>query len=121
MARLRDPVLPFRQEVEAARAWSTPRSVFLGRPMPGPGEPLWLAEDRWWAMALLAVEADTCNSCGQSLTLSTHLDGEGAFNSELVTCHGCRAAAMRVKAKQDEGAQMDGAQVRVWQREERWP
>lgn len=32
-----------------------------------------------------------------------------------VTGHGCRAAAQRVKAKRDEGAQ-----VRVWQREERW-
>ena len=68
-------------------------------------------------MALLALEADTCTSCGQSLTLSTHMDGEEAFNSELVTCHGCLAAAMRVKSKQDDGARRDGVQVRVWRRE----
>lgn len=115
MDRLRDTALPFRREVEAARAWSTPRSVFLGR-LPGPGEALWLPEDRWWAMALQAVEADTCGSCGQSLASSTHIDGEDAFNSELVTCHGCRAAAMRVRVNQEGGTRMEGVQVRVWPR-----
>ena len=88
--------------------------------MPRPGEPLWLAEDRWWALALQALEADSCKSCGVSLSISTSIDGEDAFDAEPVTCHGCRMAASRVKVLQDQGSRMEGVQMRVWRREKRW-
>jgi hypothetical protein len=41
-----------------------PHSVFTGRPMPQPGEPLFLREDTDLAVALAEEEADTCPSCG---------------------------------------------------------
>jgi hypothetical protein len=41
-----------------------PRSIFLGRPWPQPGEPLFTAEDTAYAMALAEEERDTCHSCG---------------------------------------------------------
>lgn len=86
-----------RRELEAARAWGVPRSIFLGRPLPGPGEPLWLDEDRDWALALLEVEADTCPGCGQPLSESTHSDNEFAYTASASRCHSC--AAMRRYAR----------------------
>lgn len=41
-----------------------PRSIFLGRPWPNPGEPLFLDEDTAWAVALAEEERDACPSCG---------------------------------------------------------
>lgn len=41
-----------------------PRSIFLGRPMPHPGEPLFLLADTAAAMALAEEEDDTCRKCG---------------------------------------------------------
>jgi len=37
----------------------------------GEGEPLWLDEDREWALALQAYEASLCNGCGQPLSQTT--------------------------------------------------
>lgn len=53
-----------RLEVEQARAHAVPRSIFLGRPWPQPGEPLFTAEDTAWALALAEEERDTCPLCG---------------------------------------------------------
>ncbi|MGW8901665.1 hypothetical protein [Streptomyces sp. NPDC055753] len=36
------------------------------------GEPLWLPEDRAWALALLQVEADACPDCGQPWGVANH-------------------------------------------------
>lgn len=41
-----------------------PRSIFLGRPWPQPGEPLFTDEDTAWAVALGEEERDTCPVCG---------------------------------------------------------
>lgn len=41
-----------------------PRSIFLGRPWPEPGEPLFTEEDTAWAVALAEEERDTCPACG---------------------------------------------------------
>lgn len=113
-------MLPFRRELEAARAWSVPRSIFLGRPMPAPGEPLWLPEDRWWALALLEAEAGICAGCGQILAESTALEGEDAYDSQGVPCHGCRAAARRTKSMQEQGADVSGMHLSVSRREQAW-
>lgn len=102
--------------METARAWGVPRSVFLGRPMPGPGEPLWLPEDRWWALALAEVEAGTCRDCGHPLHESTDADNEFAYDAALSKCHACVAAATRVAAYESDGGKTSGLQVRVFRR-----
>jgi hypothetical protein len=51
----------------------------------------WDDAERAWAIALLEVDADTCPDCGQPRSESTHPDAEGAYDAELVRCHGCTA------------------------------
>jgi hypothetical protein len=65
--------------------------VFLGR-VPAVGEPLWTDDDRDWAMALLAYEAELCE-CGQPRSESMNPDSEGAYVAEPLACHACRAIA----------------------------
>lgn len=81
-----------------------PRSVFLGR-VPAAGEPLWTDDDRDWAMALLAYEADLCE-CGQPRSESMSSEAEFAYRAEPMRCHACRAIARGSEAfAQDGGAQ----------------
>lgn len=94
-----------------------PRSVFLGRVV-APGEPLWLPEDRWWALALLEAEDGVCGDCGQPLAEALSPESEFQYDAEVVRCHGCAAAARRVKAINDGGGHMEASKVRVWRREE---
>lgn len=89
--RLRDS-LALRREIEAARAWATPRSVFLGR-IPRRGEPLWTDEDRAWAIALLEYEADLCSGCGQPRSETTEAANETKYTTTALRCHGCAAVA----------------------------
>lgn len=92
-----------RREVEASRAWGVPRSIFLGRPLPAPGEPLWLDEDRDWAMALLEVEDETCGGCGQPLHESRAPENEYAYTVTPIRCHAC-ASMSRASRKFLDGA-----------------
>ena len=103
--------------MEAARAWGVPRSILLGRPMPAPGEPLWLPEDRWWALALLEVEAGLCRDCGHPSAETTAADAEFAYDATIVRCHACAAGARRMSAHQEQGAQSAGLQVGIYRRE----
>lgn len=50
-----------------------PRSIFLGR-VPRRNEPLWLDDDRAWAIALLELEADIHPPCGHPLSETTAVD-----------------------------------------------
>jgi hypothetical protein len=104
--------------MEAARAWGVPRSVFLGRPMPGPGEPLWLPEDRWWALALGEAESGLCSDCGFPLSESTHVDHEYAYDAAIKKCHACIAGAQRMGAFQEDGGKTDGVKISVFRREQ---
>ncbi|MCX5601629.1 hypothetical protein OOK29_26105 [Streptomyces phaeochromogenes] len=92
-----------------------PRSIFMGR-VPGPGEPLWLAEDRAWALALLEVEADACGDCGQPRSETADEKNEFAYTAELMRCHACAASAREVRRYQDKGGQMDGLQIHIEKR-----
>lgn len=89
-----------------------PRSVFLGRSV-GEGEPLWLDDDRAWAMALMQVEADTCSGCGQprSETMAVKIDSRGrkvpahTYEAHALVCAACRA---RDAVASDTGVDMGG-------------
>jgi hypothetical protein len=70
--------------------------------MPGPGEVLWLPEDRAWALALAEVEADTCKGCGQPLSQSMRGENEFKYRGEVLTCHGCVGAAIAVQQRADQ-------------------
>lgn len=81
--------------------------------MPGPGEPLWLADDRAWAYALLAVEKDVCGECGQPHSESTDAANEFAYEAEIVRCHACHTSARASQSHQDKGGDMAGLQIHL--------
>ncbi|MFB7360495.1 hypothetical protein [Streptomyces gardneri] len=89
-----------------------PRSVFMGRVV-ADGEPLWLPEDRAWALALLQVEADACPDCGQSWGEATDKANEFAYRAELIRCHACTTSASAVRAYQDKGGASEGLHVHL--------
>jgi hypothetical protein len=78
-----------------------PRSLFLGR-VPAPGEPLWTDDDRDWAMALLAYEADLCE-CGQPRSESMSADSEFAYRTEPMRCHACQSIAKAAEPFAESG------------------
>lgn len=79
--------------------------MFLGRVVKR-GEPEWLDEDRSWALALTALEDDTCDGCGQSLSESTAMRGGRPVHSYDVDspeiCGGCTALARELPEWQDD-------------------
>ena len=66
--------------------------MFLGRVVE-PGEALWTAEDRAWAIALLEYEADICSGCGQPRSESMAAEHEFDYRPTALRCHGCAAVA----------------------------
>lgn len=88
--------------------------MFLGRVV-ADGEPLWLPEDRYWAHALLEVEADACPECGQPWSEATDPANEFAYKAHLVRCHACSTSAKRVRAHQNKNGDgsTDGLHVHI--------
>jgi putative lipase involved disintegration of autophagic bodies len=78
-----------------------------------PGEPLWLPEDRAWALALLEVEADACPECRQPWHEATDPKNEFGYSAEVIRCHACTTSSKAVKAKQDKGESVEGLHVRL--------
>lgn len=70
--------------------------MFLGRVVKS-GEPLWLPDDRAWALAFMDHEADR-GPCGQPHSESTRPENEDAYTvDEIGFCHACEA--LRAKAE----------------------
>lgn len=88
----------------------------MGRPTPGPGEPLWLPEDRAWALALLAVEAESCPDCGQPWAESGARENEEAYTAAIHLCHACAAGGRAVAAFQKGRDSTAGAHVLITKR-----
>lgn len=69
---------------------------------------MWTREDTLLAMALIAIEDDTCQGCGEPLSESMSPDhnpdtGSARYESGLPSrCHACTAIAERAKGYQDE-------------------
>lgn len=88
----------------------------MGRGMPGPGEPLWLPEDRAWARALLDVEAECCPGCGQPWEESAAPENEEAYRAEIHRCWACAAGARAVEQHQKGNGSTAGAHVLIRKR-----
>lgn len=93
-----------------------PRSIFLGRPWPQPGEPLWTDDDRGWALALQVVEAQRCPDCGQDWAEASDPENEFAWRGELAKCHACSAAARALSSHEKNGGDTRGLHVHVTKR-----
>ncbi|MFE1358860.1 hypothetical protein [Streptomyces harbinensis] len=81
--------------------------------MPGPGEPLWLEEDRAWAYALAEVEADVCPDCGRPWPEASNPDLEFAWRAELARCHACATAHRAMAHHEEQGGDTRGLHVHV--------
>jgi hypothetical protein len=88
----------------------------MGRGMPAPGEPLWLPEDRAWAIALLDVEAEACPDCGQPWSESAAMGAEGTYTADIHRCWACAAGAVAVEQHQKGRGSMAGAHVLIKKR-----
>lgn len=86
--------------------------------MPGPGEPLWLDDDRDAAVALLEEEANTCEGCGHPKTQSMHPSSEGRYVAEVMRCHACAARTRKVNAYTSAGGDAAGLMVVVSRKED---
>lgn len=71
--------------------------MFLGR-IVGPGEPLWLHEDRMWALAWDHVEQDRCGGCGHPLSETTAEDADDAYLGHAIRCQACKAIADKTES-----------------------
>lgn len=61
----------------------------------------WPDDDRTWALALHALERDTCPQCRQPLSESLDPEAEGRYTAEEVgMCHACEV--LRAKSKDSD-------------------
>lgn len=74
-----------------------PRSVFLG----------WSDDDRGWALALLAEEADECSGCGQPRSESYSEESEGRYTARVQVCQACLVAEHVATDAQGRGAKVE--------------
>lgn len=77
------------------------------------GEPLWLPDDRAWAVALLHIEADSCPECHQPWGEATDKGNEFSYRAELIRCHACTTSASAVRTYQDKGGKPEGLHVHL--------
>lgn len=69
--------------------------MFLGRPWPGPGEPMWLDDDQDKVGAYLRLRREVCARCGTvdsdwiDQTTGRYRD-DPPYEATLFRCHGCR-------------------------------
>ncbi len=88
-----------------------PPSVFRGRVV-GPGEPVWLDEDRDEAVALLAEEAATCE-CGEPREQSMAPESDGAYAAEVLICHACAALSRVARKFSEDNPKQGGVMARI--------
>lgn len=80
-----------------------PPSIFEGRAWPAPGEPLWLEEDRRWALALVVEEGDECPGCHGQLEETTDPANEDRYRAEGIRCFRCYAQQIEMRAFHKDG------------------
>jgi hypothetical protein len=75
-----------------AERYQVPRSILLGRPMPRPGEPLWLPDDREWAIVYEQFKRGVCTRCGTRH--EEWADDPDAYVAVPTRCPGAEALAI---------------------------
>lgn len=102
--------------MEVAGPW--PLSIFRGRPWPQPGEPLWLDDDRRWALAA-QQDADERLPCGCHPSDTSGAHNEDAFDAIPRVCHRHRAVGEASERRsKSETDSMHGVWFQVERREE---
>ncbi|MET9479882.1 hypothetical protein [Streptomyces sp. NPDC006638] len=81
-----------------------------------PGEPMWLDEDRAWALALAEVEADRCPDCGNPWSEVSDRAHEFSYQADLVRCHACATGARAAHTHQESGGDARGIHVAITKR-----
>lgn len=86
----------------------------MGRPLPGPGEPLFLEDDTAAAIALAEEERDACQACGmpRAWCRSGDLTEVGRFDAKDEVCWATYRVAMRREALEKDGAHSTTRQAR---------
>lgn len=87
----------------------------MGRAV-SPGEPLWLDEDRAWALALAEVERDSCPDCGQPWSESSAPENEFSYEATPLVCHACATGARKAHAHQKNNRDTSGLHVAITKR-----
>lgn len=81
--------------------------------MPIPGEALWTAEDRTWAIALLEYEAEICSGCGQPRSESMAIENEFRYRPTVLRCHACNTVAREADGQVESKANTKGLMIGV--------
>lgn len=98
-----------------AERYEVPRSILLGRPLPAPGEPLFLDEDRDWLFEWEQYKATICGQCGTDHQLWKN--DPDAYHAVLTRCPGKEAIAI-AEREIPEGEQGRGAYATLVHRDE---
>lgn len=98
-----------------------PHSIFLGRPWPLPGEPMWLPDDQDVALAFMRERESICDVCGTSERM---WDGDvDAMVAIVRKCFGCEAIEMKRAELADQEETLRGGKLALipfadWERME---
>ncbi|MGH3375980.1 MAG: hypothetical protein ACRDP6_14675 [Actinoallomurus sp.] len=81
-------------------------------------EPEWTEQDLAEAVALLKVEADTCQGCGEPLAESTDPRADGGYEvDDPDRCHGCTALNIQ-RDKHKDGRPLKFELRRTWREDD---
>lgn len=81
-----------------------------------PGDPLWLDEDRSWALALAEVERDSCPDCGHPWSEASAEENEFDYEVALLRCHACAAGARQSRNFEKSGGDASGLHLSITRR-----
>jgi hypothetical protein len=88
------PISYDREIMEFCCTAGIPASVFCGRVV-GPGEPLWLADDRRAALEYQAYKKSLCPGCQRPRSESFDVGMDDAYSVVALQCHACAARDRR--------------------------
>ena len=97
LERIADDKSRLRVDLQTARSWHGPPTMFLGERREGSA---WTAQDTAYARALADFEASLCPGCAHDLAETTNPANEGRYEvdpAQTVICHRCAGRASAAK------------------------
>lgn len=61
----------------------------MGRPLPGPGEPLFTEDDTQALLDFMEEERLKCSGCGMPRDETMLKEAQGTFKARALKCHAC--------------------------------